>query len=124
MPEDERLVELDLSYDERRMLFHGLVDWSGPAECTKSLALAIGFSGLDELEVEGRRIADAIYEGNALPVRDWTRALFSTEVIFASETIGTGTEWGVIQGGTDHYWMDVLRALQQKIPVSRSSLGP
>lgn len=124
MSKSAKVVSIDLTDEERHMLYYGLIDWGGPSECTESLAVAMGFSGLDDLDREGPRIAAVILAREALPVRDWSRALFSTEVIYASEVVGTGSEWGVVQGGTDAHWIDVLRSLQRKVPTSKRFLGP
>jgi len=122
MTQNGDLVDLDLTDEERRMLFYGLIDWSGPARCTEALAIALGFDGLEDLDREGQRIAQEIYDGRPVSLRDWTRALFSAEIVFASDVMGTGTEWGVIQGGDDARWLGVLRALQLKVPASRRYL--
>jgi hypothetical protein len=106
------------------MLVYGLNDWGGPAHGTDSLAVAMGFASLDDLQDDGGRIADAIAAGQALPVRDWTRAMVATEIVFVSDVLGTGIEWTVINGGTDAYWIDVLRSLQRKVPHGRRFLGP
>ena len=124
MSEDIKTVTLGLTDDERAMLVYGVRDWDGPAHGTDSLAVAMGFASLDDLQLDGARIADAIASGGALPVRDWTRALVATEVAFASELLGTGSEWTVINAGTDGYWVEVLRSLQRKVPQGRRFLGP
>jgi hypothetical protein len=118
-----KTVSLELTEDERRMLVYGLRDWGGPAHGTDSLAVAVGFASLDHLQEDGGRIADAIAAGRALPVRDWTRAMVATEIVFVSDVLGTGSEWTVINGGTDAYWIDVLRSLQRKVPQGRRFLG-
>ena len=122
MTQSGDLVGLDLTDEERRMLFYGLIDWGGPARCTEVLAIALGFDGLEDLDREGQRIAHDIYDGRPVSLRDWTRALFSAEIVFASDVIGTGAEWGVIQGGDDAHWLGVLRTLQRKVPASRGYL--
>lgn len=124
MSEHVKAVSLQLTDDERRMLAYGLKDWGGPAHGTDSLAVAMGFSSLDDLEEDGERIAAAILSGQALPVRDWTRAMVATEIAFASDVLGTGSEWTVINARTDAYWIDVLRSLQRKVPQARRFLGP
>lgn len=111
-----------LTDDERTMLVYGLKDWGGPAHGTDALALAMGFSGLHDLQEGAERIADAIASGHPLPVRDWTRALVATEFAFASEVLGTGGEWTTILGGRDEDWIGVLRRLQGKVPKARRFL--
>jgi len=123
MTQNGDLVSLNLTDEERRMLFYGLVDWGGPARCTGAPAIALGFDGLEHLDREGRRIAQDIYEGRPVSLRERTRAMFSAEIIFASDVMGTGKEWGVIQGGDDANWLGILRALQHNVPASRRYLA-
>ena len=124
MSEHVKTVTLELTEDERGMLVYGLRDWDGPAHGTHSLSVAMGFAGLSDLQEDGARIADAIASGQALPVRDWTRAMVATEFAFASELLGTGSEWTVINARSDGYWVEVLRSLQRKVPQARRFLGP
>jgi hypothetical protein len=124
MPEDAKTVSVDLNEDERTMLVYGLMDWAGPAHGTDSLAVAMGFSNLEDLQEDGERIARAIGAVRPLPVRDWTRALVGAEFAFASEVLGTGGEWTTIQGGSDEHWIKVLRRLQHRVPKARRFLGP
>ena len=118
------LRRLDLTEDERTLLYYGLIDWFGPAHGTDSLAVAIGFADLEDLSDQGGRIAEAIYEGEAVSRRDWSRAMFAAEVCFASDVLGTGSEFTVIHAGTDAHWIDVLRRLQRKVRAAREFLGP
>ena len=50
--------------------------------------------------------------------------MLSAEVILASDVLGSGREFTVIQGGTDAHWFGVLRGLQVKVRASREFLGP
>lgn len=86
----DALIEVSLSEEERYVLNYGLIDWGGPSVCSEALARAMGFDGLDDLNHESERIAASIRAGKPLSARDWTRAVFSTEIIFASEVVGTG----------------------------------
>lgn len=117
-------VVVSLSDDERHMLTYGLKDWNGPTEPTESMAVALGFSGVEDLCSEGDRIAEAISAGEPLTERDWSRALLSTEVVFASIVVGAASEWGTIHSGTDAHWIGVLRSIQRKVPASRRFVGP
>lgn len=124
MSEYVKTVTVELTDDERGMLVSGLRDWDGPAHGTDSLAVAMGFHSLEDLQAGGARIADAIASGQAISVRDWTRAMVATEFAFASELLGTGDEWTVINARSDAYWVAVLRRLQSKVPQARRFLGP
>ena len=122
--DDSKLVKLDLTWEERTLLCFGLKDWLGPASGTESLAVAFGFANLDDLADHGDQIAEAIFEGEAVSRRDWSRAMFAAEVCFASDVVGTGKEFTVIHGGSDADWFRALRDLQGKIHASRKFLGP
>lgn len=123
MPDREDLVAVSLTEEERYMLTFGLKDWDGPTEATESVAVALGFVSIEDLHIEGDRIAEAIHAGEPVSERDWSRALFATEVVFASKVVGAAAEWGSIHGGTDAGWIGVLRSLQRKVPASRRFVG-
>jgi hypothetical protein len=124
MVDVEPLKSFELTDDERTMLIYGLMDWGGPAsDCPESLAIAMGFVNAADLQREVERITATIQAGGALSVRDWTRTLFSTEVIYASELLGTGSGWSTIHGGGDEHWINVLRGLQRKLPRTSRFLG-
>jgi hypothetical protein len=57
----------------------------------------------------------ALRIGGLLTKRDWTRAVFTTEIIFAKRRHRHRVRVGVIQGGTDAHWIGVLRSLRLKL---------
>ncbi|WP_104106170.1 hypothetical protein [Nocardioides sp. 616] len=122
-PSEPKLVSIDLTADERGMLGACLIDWGGPAHGTDSLAVALGFAGMDDLWREAERIEAAIAAGEPLTKQDWTRALVSAEIIFASDVFGTGSSWTMMNGDTDEHGIRVLRSLQRKLPAVRRFLG-
>ena len=105
------------------MLNAGLTDWFGPAHATDVVPQLFGYSDPKEMDSDHWRIAQAIRAGEPLSLRDWTRALLSTEIIFVSEVIGDGSDWDAIYGGPDEDWMRVLRGLQLKIPHDHRTLN-
>lgn len=118
MTSAQKTFDLPLTDDERYLLSHGLVDWDtdgGPALATDPIAEAMGFSGADDLCEKGHALADAILAGRPLAAPDWVRALAAAEIAFASDVLGTGLEWTVINGGQEAHWFDVLRGLQAKL---------
>lgn len=124
MADEEVLKSFDLTDDERTMLIYGLMDWGGPAsDCPESLAIAMGFVDSADLQREAERIIPVIQTGGSLSVRDWTRTLFSTELIYISEVLGTGSGWGTIHGGGDEHWIHILRGLQRKLPRTSRFFG-
>jgi hypothetical protein len=108
-PDD--FVAVDLSREERQMLVCGLTDWGGSVDAMPTDLEAIGVGSHEELYEEAERISAGIASGEALPRRDWTRALVSTERVYIVE----GHEWASIQGGTPEYWDGVLEGLRQKL---------
>ena len=90
-------IVVDLSPREIDLLSHGLMEWGGPAFATSELAVAMGFHGLQDMEGECKRLAEAIRAKQPLSPEDWTRALAATEVAFASEVWGSGWDWAITQ---------------------------
>ena len=87
MPE---LVDAGLTDDERAVLACGLIEWGGPATPTDEIARLLGFADVRALHREGGRIARALRSGEGLTSSDWRRALMSTELVFASDLVGSG----------------------------------
>jgi len=114
------LLAVDLTEEELRVLRHGLLEWGGPARCTDRMALAMGFDSVDDLLRQGDRIRRALDNGQPMSQRDWVRALLATEIVFASDVLGSGHDWEATSGMSDHETIRVLRALQLKIPVGGS----
>lgn len=118
MPVEPR-IDFDLDSDERALLASGLMEWFGPLDVSESQAVALGFLGKEDMFVEGDRIERAIGTKEPLPVRDWSRALAAVELAFVAE----GDGWTNIRGGTDAYWIDLLRRVQRKVLVAHPLAG-
>jgi hypothetical protein len=117
-----------MSGEERDLLRRGLLEWSGPARGTEEFAVAMGFSGLDGLLQEGKRIRAKLDSGESLEPIDWARALLATEVAFVSDMVGSGHDWSVTTGFSDEETVRILRSIQRKlartvIPLIGASLG-
>jgi hypothetical protein len=108
-------IQLRLSEDERALLRAGLNEWGGPARCTEEFAVAMGFESVADLFATGDRIGDAIVAGVPLSRTDWTRALLATEVVFASNVIGSGWDWQATTGLNDQATLGMLRSLQLRM---------
>ncbi len=108
-------VSVDLEPAERDVLARGLDEWGGPARCTEALAIAMGFEGLDGFLDHCQRLSDAISAGQPLSRRDWRRALLATEIVFASDVVGSGHDWSSTVGLTDGETIHLLRSIQRKI---------
>jgi hypothetical protein len=108
----------DLTEDERDMLYHGLLEWGGPAHCTDALATAMDFESAAALLEETRRLMPLIRGEQPLTRRDWRRVLIATEIVFASDVFGSGCDWAITTGITDEVAIRILRSLQRKIARS------
>ena len=111
----DEVVDVALSDEERFLLERGLVEWGGPARCTEAMAIAIGFDSVADLLAEGYRIADDLSRGKPLRRTDWTRALLATEVVFASDVLGSGHDWESTTGLEDASTIRVLRNVQLRL---------
>jgi GNAT superfamily N-acetyltransferase len=107
--------DLSLSRDERTVLCAGLIEWGGSDRCTEELAVAMGFASVADLHQTGWALAQAIRAGRPLSTRDWSRAMLATEVVFASDLVGSGLEWATTTGLGDEETLRHLRSLQRKI---------
>jgi len=105
----------DLTDAERLVLTRGLVEWGGPAHCTEPMAIALGFRSVVDLFTQSDRLVDALEEERPLSRRDWTRALLATEIVFASDVLGSGVEWPDTTGLDDVETLRTLRGLQIKL---------
>lgn len=119
--ESADLVFVDLSAEERSMLRSALLEWIGPAKPTEQLALAMGFQGLAGLSRDVMTLREALKEGAPLSREDWRRVLLATEIVFASDVVGSGLDWSITTGAPDAEAIAMLRALQRKLPRWRSS---
>ena len=108
-------VDIDLTKDERTILEWGLIEWGGPASPTDEIARLLGFTDVQALHGEGRKIADAVRSGEALTPSDWRRALLSTELVFASDLVGSGSDWSITVGFSDEKTIRLLRSAQRKL---------
>jgi hypothetical protein len=55
---------------------------------------------------------------------DWRRTLLATEIVFASDVVGAGTDWPVTTGLSDQETVAALRAIQKKIGRALYRAGP
>jgi hypothetical protein len=112
-------VGVDLTAEEIRLVTAGLVEWGGPARCTDALAVAMGFVDVKDLFRQSKWLVTAIRSAEPLSPRDWTRALLATEIVFASDVLGSGSDWVSTVGWSDEKTIHVLRQLQSKLLRAR-----
>jgi hypothetical protein len=104
-------ADLELNDDERDLLRTGLAEWGGSAHLTDSMARAMGFEDRADFSVQNRRIVASLAAGEALS----RRALLATEVVFASDVVGSGLDWETTTGICDADTLRLLRSLQRKM---------
>ena len=115
MRDPREVVDIILEPDERTVLLAGLLSYRESSRPTQAMSVAMGFDGRDEFEGDRRRIADALKQSHGLSRLDWTRALLTLEVMFASDVMGAGYEWELVTGLSDSETLAVLRRLQFKL---------
>ena len=109
------LLQADLTDGERRLLVSGLHEWGGPAKPTSEIAALIGFANIEELHEHGSAIARQIEAHEPLSAADWRRALLATEIVFASDLIGSGVDWAATTGLGDEESILLLREVQRRL---------
>jgi hypothetical protein len=120
--DSDELVVVELSERERFMLRAALLEWVGPAQPTEQLALAMGFQGLDGLRREVLALRRALEDKEPLSGENWGRILIATEIVFASDVVGSGLDWPITTGIPDEEAIRLLRGLQRKMPRWRPSV--
>ena len=115
-----RRVHVDLTQEERATLSAALIDWAEPAAPTDEIARLLGFADVQALWDAGRRIANDLRSGEALTPTDWRRALFATDLVFASDLVGSGLDWSSTSGFADERTIQLLRSIQRKLLLARA----
>ena len=111
-------VEIALTGDERRLLRSGVREWGGPARCTDAFAVAMGFADTADLLAQAPRLSAALRDAEPLSDTDWRRAVLMTEVVFASDQVGSGLDWETTTGIDDMTALRTLRAVQRKLLIA------
>lgn len=76
----------------------------------------MGFASVEDLFYDGDRLRSAIKSGERLTSFDWCRTVLSTEIAFASDLMGSGTDWKFTTGLADEESLRLLRQVQRKLP--------
>jgi len=109
-------IELTLTDREVEVLRCGLVEWGGPARVTQELAVAMGFRDQADLFREGDRLIEALQGRHPMSPLDWARVILATEIVFASNLVGSGRDWAIATGISDAETLASLREIQRKVP--------
>jgi hypothetical protein len=118
------MIDFDLTDDERFLLDRGLAEWGGPAYCTDALAVAMGFDSVADLTLQSDRLRQSLRAREPMSRWDWTRVQLATEIVFASDIVGSGVEWHTTTGLDDMRTLDRLRTLQRKLVTGHVPIGP
>jgi hypothetical protein len=124
MADPDELIDIELTDEERYVLNRGVVEWGGPASCTDAMAGAMGFASVRDLFDQSRRLLAALDSAQSMSRWDWTRMLLATEIVFASNVIGSGWDWEDATGVDDARTFQVLRDVQLKLVPARVQIGP
>lgn len=111
----DEVLAVELSDRERKMLSWGVVEWGGPARCTDEMAIAMGFASVEEIFTHGPVLYEWIKSSSPMRRFDWLRALLLTEIVYASQVLGSGSDWPITSGIPDDESLQLLRSLQRKI---------
>jgi hypothetical protein len=107
------LVRADLTDDERDLLVSGLMEYGGLAKGGPALAPLVGVASVAEFNQLVDRLMSAIEKNEPLSDLDWARALVLTEISWASDLLGAGTEfWSNMR---DEKAAPLMRSLQRKL---------
>jgi hypothetical protein len=104
-----------LEPDEIDLLVRALLEWGGPGHASDELARGMGFTGSDDLLERGRSFRRDLESDSPIEGADWARILLATEIVFASDLMGSGTEWRTTTGMTDGETITLLRGIQRKL---------
>ena len=111
----DQFVPIELTDEERFVLERGVIEWGGPARCSDPLAVAMGFAGVDDLHARRGALLAALETGT-MSAGDWRRVVMATEIVFASDLVGSGVEWSTTTGLSDEHTLAALRRIQRKLP--------
>jgi hypothetical protein len=110
----DELYEVELSDEERCVLFWGLEIWGGPTRMTDPLAVALGFDDTNSLHSAMDELADRVRVGTMLSRKEWAQVVALTEIAFSSNIFGAGWEWCIVTGLPDAETIVLLRTIQDK----------
>jgi hypothetical protein len=88
------------------------------------MALAMGFSSVDDVLTHGDVLREWIVSATPMRRFDWLRALLLTEIVFASNAIGSGLDWPITSGISDHESIALLRCNRPLMDALRSARQP
>ncbi len=109
------MITIDLTDDERDFMCTALGEWGGAASYAPLPVSIVGATNWVEFDQLTERLRHAIKNAQPLSGTDWARALFLTELSFASDVVGAGVDFSTVSRFTDEEAIGLLRSLQRKI---------
>lgn len=123
MTTPSELVAVDLTEDERDFIRQTLEQWGWSASQKPFPFQVLALSTWQEFGDLVVRLTRAISDGESMTDLDWARALFLTEITWASSLIGSGLDFEIVTRFSDAEAVGLLRSVQRKIgSYSRAKL--
>ncbi|MEC4765433.1 hypothetical protein [Mycobacterium sherrisii] len=114
MTSSSDLVAVDLTEREREFIQQALEQWALSAADAPFPFQILGSSTWDEFSDLTVRLKRAVTNGAPLTDLDWARALFLTEITWASDLVGAGLDFATVTGFSDTEAVSLLRGLQRR----------
>jgi hypothetical protein len=106
-------IDIELTDDERSFLSYGLGEYGGPIRNQAVVVRALGLPDRASLDALLDRLRRAIYRKEPLSKLDWARAVFLTEISWASNLVGSGLDFK--SNFHDDEAAPLMRSIQWKI---------
>lgn len=116
---ESSLITIDLTERERLFISRALYEWQGPAAWKPLPIDALGLADWDDFDQLVLRLSDTVQHGAPLSELDWARALFLTEISWASSLVGSGLDFSTVTDFDDIEAITLLRSIQRKISSRR-----
>jgi hypothetical protein len=107
------LIDIELTDDERDLLSHGLNEYGGSIHYKPVMTRALGLPDRASFDTLLHRLRRAIWRKEPLSKLDWARAVFLTEVSWASNLVGSGLDFR--SNFHDDEAAPLIRSIQWKI---------
>jgi hypothetical protein len=114
MTDSSELVAVDLTDREREFIQQALEQWTLSAADAPFPFQALGLSTWDEFGHLIVQLKRAVTDRESLTDLDWARALFLTEITWASGLVGAGLDFATVTGFSDTEAVRLLRGLQHR----------
>jgi hypothetical protein len=110
---EPKLIPIELTDDEREFMVIALGEFGGTASYTPFPIKILGVSTDDEFDELLARLRRAIWDREPLSQLNWERAQLLTETCWASDLIGSGTEFWTCY--RDEKAAPLMRSIQRKL---------